>query len=90
VAVTRVSPEARDGQPFAPDERISLPVALAAFTQGAAYVNRDDEAGTIAPGMRADLAVLDRNVFDGGPIGDAQVEMTLANGTVVYDRQASA
>jgi predicted amidohydrolase YtcJ len=48
-------------------------------------VNRDDEAGTIAPGMRADLAVLDRNLFDGGPIGDAQVELTIAAGAVVHE-----
>jgi predicted amidohydrolase YtcJ len=86
VAVTRVSPDERDGQPFQPDERIGLPAALAAFTRGAAYVNRDDEAGTIAPGMRADLAVLDRNVFETGAIGDAQVELTIASGQVVYDR----
>ncbi|MDP9328525.1 MAG: amidohydrolase [Actinomycetota bacterium] len=86
VAVTRVSPAARGGEPFQPEERIGLPAALAAFTRGAAYVNRDDEAGTIAPGMRADLAVLDRNVFDAGPIGDAQVELTIASGEVVYDR----
>ena len=90
VAVTRASPAARDGEPFQPEERIALPAALAAFTRGAAYVNRDDEAGTIAPGMRADLAVLDRNVFAGGPIGDAEVELTVASGAVVYDRQASA
>ena len=90
VAVTRVSPAARDGDPFQPQERIPLPAALAAFTRGAAYVNRDDEAGTIAPGMRADMAVLDRNVFAGGPIGDAEVELTVASGAVVYDRQASA
>ena len=87
VAVTRVSPAARDGEPFQPEERIGLPAALAAFTRGAAYVNRDDEAGTIAPGMRADLAVLDRNVFEAGPIGDAQVELTIASGEVVYDRE---
>ncbi|MDP9277269.1 MAG: amidohydrolase family protein, partial [Actinomycetota bacterium] len=86
VAVTRVSPTERDGEPFQPEERIGLPAALAAFTRGAAYVNRDDEAGTIAPGMRADLAVLDRNVFEAGPIGDAQVELTIASGEVVYDR----
>ena len=90
VAVTRVSPDARDGEPFQVKERISLPAAIAAFTRGAAYVNRDDDAGTIAPGMRADLAVLDRNVFAGGPIGDAQVELTVAGGTVVYDRDRSA
>ena len=85
VAVTRVSPDARDGEPFAPAERIPLPAAIAAFTRGAAYVNRDDEAGSLVPGMRADLAVLDRNLFGGAPIGDAQVDVTIASGVVVYE-----
>jgi predicted amidohydrolase YtcJ len=85
VAVTRVSTTARGGEPFAPEERIPLPAAISAFTRGAAYVNRDDEAGTIAPGMRADLAVLDRNLFEGGPVGDAQVELTIASGAVVHE-----
>jgi predicted amidohydrolase YtcJ len=85
VAVTRVSPAERGGEPFRAEERIDLPTALAAFTRGAAYVNRDDEAGTIAPGMRADLAVLDRNLFEDGPIGDAQVELTIAAGSVVHE-----
>ncbi len=85
VAVTRVSTTARDGEPFAPEERIALPAAIAAFTRGAAFVNRDDEAGTIAPGMRADLAVLDRNLFEGGPVGEARVELTIAGGAVVHE-----
>jgi predicted amidohydrolase YtcJ len=89
VAVTRVSPAERDGEPFQPDERFGRPAALAAFTRGAAYVNRDDEAGTIAPGMRADLTVLDRNLFRSGPIGDAQVELTIASGEVVYERDGA-
>jgi predicted amidohydrolase YtcJ len=48
-------------------------------------VNRDDEAGSLVPGMRADLAVLDRNLFGGAPIGDAQVDVTIASGVVVYE-----
>jgi predicted amidohydrolase YtcJ len=85
VAVTRVSPAGRDGEPFAPGERIPLPAAIAAFTRGAAYVNRDDEAGSLVPGMRADLAVLGQNLFEGAPIGDAQVDVTIASGEVVYE-----
>ena len=44
-------------------------------------------AGTIEPGMRADLAVLDRNPFDGpaNEIATTCVTMTLAAGRVVYD-----
>jgi predicted amidohydrolase YtcJ len=51
-------------------------------------VNHDDDAGVIASGLRADLAVLDRNPFDRqrGAIGETQVEMTLAAGRVVFDR----
>ena len=43
-----------------------------AFARGSAYVNHDDEAGVLAPGMRADLAVLDRDPFDRslGAIGE--------------------
>ena len=63
----------------------TLQAALAAFTRGAAFVNRDDEAGTIAAGMRADLAVLDRNLFEGGPVGEARVELTIAGGAVVHE-----
>jgi predicted amidohydrolase YtcJ len=60
-------------------------VALAAFTAGSAYVNHDDDAGSLAVGKRADLALLDRNLFSSGPVGDARVEMTVASGRVVYE-----
>ena len=86
VAVTRTPLEARDTEPFMPQERIDLGAALSAFTRGSAYVNRDDDAGSLEVGKRADLAVLDRNLFDRnlGPIGDARVEMTVASGRTVH------
>jgi predicted amidohydrolase YtcJ len=86
VAVNRRPVGEPDVPPFNPEERIGLPDALAAFTRGAAYVNRDDDAGSIAPGLRADLAVLDRNVFDRarGEIAEARVEMTFAAGRAVH------
>jgi predicted amidohydrolase YtcJ len=87
VAVNRVSPFDRDAEPFLPDERLDLPTAIAAFTIGSAYVNHlDRETGSIERGKLADLAVLDRNVFDpgAGPIGDARVVLTLIEGEAVY------
>ncbi len=87
VAVTRVSPQDRGAEPFLPEERLDLPTALAAFTIGSAYVNHlETETGSIEPGKLADLAVLDRNVFDpgAGPIGDARVVLTLVEGEAVY------
>jgi predicted amidohydrolase YtcJ len=91
VAVTRVDPENRDNAPFLPEQAIPLAVALAGFTSGAAHVNHDDDAGTVALGNRADLTVLDRNLFaeGSGPIGDAQVDCTIASGVVVHERPSS-
>jgi predicted amidohydrolase YtcJ len=86
VAVNREAPDARDRGALHPEERIDLVAALTAFTRGSAYLNHDDEAGVLAPGMRADLAVIDRDLFDRslGQIADATVEMTIASGSVVF------
>lgn len=88
VAVTRIGPDDRSKPPFLPEQAISLAQALAGFTSGSAYVNHDDhDAGTLEVGKRADLVVIDRDLFalDAGPIGDAKVELTVSNGVVVHD-----
>jgi predicted amidohydrolase YtcJ len=88
VAVTRVLHPERNTEPMLPDERLDLETAVAAFTRGSAYVNfLEEETGTIEPGKLADLVVLDRDLFDraAGPIADARVVLTLAEGQPVYD-----
>jgi predicted amidohydrolase YtcJ len=85
VAVRRVDPEHRDNAPFLPDERLTLDDALRAFTSGSAYLNHDDGGGTLAIGKRADLAVLDQDVFGlDGRLADVSVVTTVASGAVVY------
>jgi hypothetical protein len=88
VAIRRADPSTRDAEPFLPDQRLGLHLALAAFTKGSAYVNRDDDAGSIEEGNRADVVVLDRNLFeaDDGTVADARVEHTIAAGRVVHSR----
>jgi predicted amidohydrolase YtcJ len=87
VAVTRQTPGRRDGDALDASQRIDLADAVEAFAGGAAYVNHDDGAGSIASGKRADLVVLDRNPFAGAAseIHETQVTMTLAGGRVVYE-----
>jgi predicted amidohydrolase YtcJ len=72
---------------FLPDERIDLATALAAFTMGSAYANhREHDTGSIEVGKRADLAVLDRNVFahPTDEIADATCLETYVDGDRVY------
>lgn len=87
VAVTRTGPLGETTEPFLPDERIDLPLAIAAFTINAAYVNtQEDVTGSIEVGKYADLIVLDRNLFDITPqeISEANVLLTLIEGEVVH------
>ncbi len=90
VAVNRIDPENRSNAPFLPEQRLTVAQAVAGFTTGTAYVNHDDaDAGSIEVGKRADLAVLDRNIFTApaSELSDASVELTVASGRVVFERR---
>jgi predicted amidohydrolase YtcJ len=85
VAVRRTDPGDRDGAPFLPEQALPLEVALAGFTSGTAYVNHDPDGGRLTVGSRADLAVLDQDLFAlDGRVADAQVRCTVASGAVVW------
>ena len=88
VAVTRSYPDPDvDPAPLLLDEAIDVETALRAYTAGAAYVNHlDDVAGTLAPGMLADITVLDRDVraVDPGSIREARTLLTLVEGEPVF------
>jgi hypothetical protein len=93
VAVNRTAPTAYaygggTSEPFLPRERLDLPTAIAGFTINSAYVNHlDDVSGSIEVGKRADLVVLDRNVFAHpvDEIADAEAVLTLVEGERVFD-----
>ncbi|HEY7008764.1 MAG TPA: amidohydrolase [Jatrophihabitantaceae bacterium] len=85
VAVRRIDPENRDNAPFLPDQRLSLDAALSAFTAGSAFTNHDADAGTLTVGSRADLAVVDQDLFEmDGLCSDARVVCTVSSGGVVH------
>lgn len=86
VAVRRISPDHRDTRAFLPEQGLSLETALSAFTAGSAFVNHDPDGGVLRVESRADLAMLDRDLFAEAVLpADATVRMTIAAGQVVYD-----
>ncbi len=87
-AVTR---QQRDGSPeggWYPEQRLTVTEAVWGFTMGPAAVSgQEGVLGSISPGKRADLIVLDRDIFAVDPmdIWRAQVVMTVFDGEVVYE-----
>ncbi|MGH2598826.1 MAG: amidohydrolase, partial [Dehalococcoidia bacterium] len=80
----------RDGdQPaWQPEQRMTRLEAIRSFTTWAAYAAfEEDVAGSIEPGKRADLVVLDDDPFtcDEQAIAAISVTMTIVDGAVAYD-----
>ncbi len=73
-------------EPFLPEQAITLEQAFAAYTSGSAWVNHLDDTGSLAPGRLADLAVLDRDPFQGEPgeVGATRVVSTYVDGARVW------
>ena len=68
-------------------ERMTPADMIASFTINGAYANRiEDETGSIEVGKKADLVVLEKNLFDipAEQIGAVPVLMTLFEGRTVY------
>ena len=86
-AVTR---ETIDGKGvFVPEERITVDEALRAYTASNAYaMYLDRSVGRLAPGMKADLVVLDRDLLTISPeaLDSARVQATVVGGKVVFRR----
>jgi predicted amidohydrolase YtcJ len=85
--VTRLPPGAKDGKPLGASQRITLDQAFELFTvNSATHMGQRDQVGVIAPGMLADIVVVERNPWR-IPISEVhstRVLMTLVGGEVVY------
>jgi len=82
---------ARTGDIYVPEERISVPEAVQAYTLGSAYVAfLDDRVGTLEVGKEADLVVLSQDLFSvpHESIGATRAVMTMVGGQVVYRMEA--
>lgn len=86
-AVTRLGAAGDTTEPLLPEEAITLPEAVAAYTINAAYANRlEKKTGSIETGKSADLVVLDRNPFEipASELSDTKVLVTLFEGKPVH------
>lgn len=88
-----VTRQRKDGTPpggWHPEQRITVHEAIEGYTivPARAY-GVDQDLGSITPGKFADLILLDQDItaIDPARIPEAQVEMTVFNGRVVYQRQ---
>jgi predicted amidohydrolase YtcJ len=86
-AVTRATLDGKNPDGWIPEEKITLPEAVEAYTMSAAFAEfQEPEKGSITPGKLADMVILSDNIFDLKPeaIRNAKVETTILGGKVVY------
>ena len=79
----------KDGSVLGPEERVDVWTALKAVTANAAYQYfEEDQKGTLAPGKRADLVVLDRDPTRtaGESLRTIRVLETWKDGVRVFER----
>ncbi|MGD8857107.1 MAG: amidohydrolase [Chloroflexota bacterium] len=91
-AVCRQRPGQMADGPWYGDEALNLEQTIYGYTLGAARAAGWQETiGSITPGKRADMVVLDRDLFaivaqgvTGSEVADTQVEITVFDGRIVY------
>jgi len=87
IAVRRQDAFTDDGLVLNESERVSLASMIDAYTINAAWLmHQEDQAGSIEVGKRADMVVLDRDLFEipATEINEARVVMTLLDGKIIY------
>ncbi len=87
-AVTRMRADGTPEGGWYPNSRVTVAEALKAYTLTPAAVHNAGDIGTIAPGKRADLVVLSRNILAIPPsqLPEVRVDMTLFDGRIVHRR----
>jgi predicted amidohydrolase YtcJ len=87
-ATTRRTLDGKHPDGWVPEQKITVEQALRAHTAGSARAGfMEKEVGTLAPGMLADLVLIDRDLTRIAPetIPEARVMMTMVGGRIVYD-----
>ncbi len=85
-AVTRKK-EGEKRRAWHPEQRLSVPEAVFAYTQAASYASYEEKIkGSIEAGKLADMTVLSKDIFKTDPeeIPEAKVQATILGGKVVW------
>jgi predicted amidohydrolase YtcJ len=87
-AVTRRKPDGSPPSGWFPDQRVTVAQAFHGYTAAPARLGgAADWLGSITPGKKADLVVLDNDIYKADPatIQDTRVVLTVFDGRVVFE-----
>lgn len=88
-AVTGKDPEDENAPAWYPENTMTVDEAVRSFTiEGAYAAFQENERGTISVGKYADIAVLDKDIYEipQDEIKNIHVEITIVNGKIKYTR----
>ncbi len=88
-AITRQDAEGRPAGGWHPEHRLTLEEALRGHTAGSAHAAfAEDRLGILKPGFRADVTIVDRDLFRVSPreLLAARVVLTIVDGSVVFEQ----
>jgi len=89
-AVTRRTLDGKNPQGWVAEQKITVREAIHGYTVGSAYASGEEKIkGSIEPGKLADLAVLSNDILAIDPIEiqNTKVDLTIFDGTVIYERK---
>ncbi len=87
-AITRQDPQGKPEGGWHHEQVLTLEEALQGFTRGAAYAAfAEDRLGTLKPGLRADVTIVDRDLFAAKPkeLLASRVVATIVDGEVAFE-----
>jgi hypothetical protein len=91
-AVTRATLDGKNPGGWFPEQKLTVPETIEAYTMGSAYAEfQDNVKGSITPGKLADMVVLSDDIFTIPPekIRDVHVLKTILGGRVIFDARAA-
>src|SRR5437762_4298105 len=87
-AVTRATLDGKNPNGWFPEQKLTVPETVEAYTMGSAYAEfQENEKGSITPGKLADMVLLSDDIFSIPPekIREVKVLKTIVGGKIVWD-----